>query len=262
MPSIDMVVVTGAGRGIGKAIAVELGSRGVHVFGISKTESVDATRDEIVAQGGSASSLRMDLSGDAEAIRQAVHDRVSRSGLKSVGVVLAAAVLGPTGPLSETSLEAWKECLNVNLFGNLAVAQGCMSTMLSARFGRILALAGGGSAYAYPTFPAYSASKTAMVRAVENLHEDLRNCGDFAVVCLAPGAVETRMLQQVRAAGAVVKTTVDLAEPVRFARQFLFCETCGFSGRFVHVRDDWTPYLDVPNLSPKAETWRLRRIEA
>src|SRR5258708_466943 len=258
MPPIEAVLVTGAGRGIGKAIALDLAVSGVHVVCLSKSANADITRDEIMERGGSAESLSLDLSRYAEAERAAgtcgePHQRW--------GVVLAAGILGPTGSLAETKLEEWRECMELNVLGNLAAVKGLLHRMLAARFGRILAFAGGGSAYAYPLFPAYSASKTAMVRAVENLNKDLEGKGDFAVACLAPGAVETDMLARVREAGAEIKTTTDIAEPVRFAREFLFSTSCGFSGSFVHVRDKWLEYLNNGQTLNTESQWKLRRIE-
>jgi hypothetical protein len=99
-----------------------------------------------------------------------------------------------------------------------------------------------------------------MVRTIENIQADLDSKGDFAAVCLAPGANETNMLKQTRAAGAQVKTTVDLSEPVRFVREFLFSRDCGFAGAFVHVRDNWQEYLNNGRKADK-EKWRLRRTE-
>jgi NAD(P)-dependent dehydrogenase (short-subunit alcohol dehydrogenase family) len=119
---------------------------------------------------------------------------------------------------------------------------------------------GGGAAYAYPLFPAYAAAKTATVRTIENIQADLDGKGDFAAVCLAPGANETKMLAQVRAAGAQIKTTVDIGEPVRFVREFLLCRDCGFKGAFVHVRDNWMDFLDAGRKQDD-KLWKLRRTE-
>jgi len=145
--------------------------------------------------------------------------------------------------------------------GNLAVVQACLPKLQTSGWGRILFFAGGGSAYAYPLFPAYSIAKTALVRAVENLHEDLRGWGEFAVSILAPGAVETEMLAEVRASGAEVRTTVPINEPIAFVRSFLASEKRDLSGRFVHVRDRWPEILCGETTLDRDDLWKLRRVE-
>jgi len=239
---------------------LDLAARGLHVVCISQSQNAEDTARSIRESGGSATALRLDLR-DAEAAGEQVEQRILSSGFERLAVVLAAGTLGPTGPLVASSASAWLECFQVNLLGNLAVARALLKPMLAAGYGRIVAFAGGGSAYAYPLFPAYSASKTAMVRTIENLDCDLQGNGDFATACLAPGAVETDMLAQVRAAGAEVRTTVDIAEPVEFVREFVFCKSCGFSGSFVHVRDNWREYLNNGRALPNAASWKLRRTE-
>jgi NAD(P)-dependent dehydrogenase (short-subunit alcohol dehydrogenase family) len=256
----DLVIVTGAGRGMGRAIASEIGRRGAAVLCISRTESCLETAKDIVAAGGAAEALPLDL-GDYVKVGEAVAQWIDGRSYKRIGAVLAAGTLGPSGPLWETPLEEWDAALRVNLLGNLAVARASLSKMRANRFGRLLFFAGGGAAYANPTFPAYAIAKTALVRAVENLHEDLKDAGDFAVAILAPGAVDTEMLARVRAMGGEVRTTVPIEEPVAFACAFLSARECGFSGCFVHVRDEWRPLLEHARKLPKKDLWKLRRVE-
>jgi NAD(P)-dependent dehydrogenase (short-subunit alcohol dehydrogenase family) len=258
-PCPDAVIVTGAGRGIGRAIAIDLGHAGAHVVCVSRTENAADTAAEIRNSGGRAEALVLDLA-DYDVVEQTVARRVQALSLEKWGVVLAAGVLGPAGPLTACSLVEWDECHRVNVLGNLGVLRGTLPSMVDSRFGRVVFFAGGGAAYANPSFPAYAASKTAIVRIAENVHEDLTGQGDFSVVCIAPGAVDTDMLKAVRAAGVVVKTPADMSEPVNFVRAFLSSSSCSFSGGFVHVRDEWQPYLDSDRVLPSS-LWRLRRRE-
>src|SRR5258708_32894370 len=115
MPPIEAVLVTGAGRGIGKAIALDLAVSGVHVVCLSKSANADITRDEIMERGGSAESLSLDLSRYAEAERAAGTCGESH---QRWGVVLAAGILGPTGALVETNLEDWREGMETKLLAN------------------------------------------------------------------------------------------------------------------------------------------------
>lgn len=258
--NIDIVVITGAGRGIGRGIALDFGKRGVNVLCISKTKNSTLVSRAINKNGGSAESLALDLS-DYEKTYTTLSKWVKKRSYKRYALILAAAVLGPRGPITKSSLEKWDDCHRVNVLGNLAVIKSILPVMIKNKFGRIITFAGGGSAYPFPTFPAYSATKTAIVRIAENLYEDLKQRGDFIVVCLAPGAVATDMLEEVREAGAEVRSTVDITKPIKFVREVVNARKCAFSGAFVHVNNDWKEYLNSNKKLKSDSYWRLRRIE-
>jgi len=257
--SLDAVFITGAGRGIGAAMARHLGGTGVPVVCLSRSNAA-AVAEEIRSAGGTAESLCVDLS-DLSGTRQAVSRWLATTHYSRFGVILAAAVTGAPGGLTNGNLADWAQTIQVNLLGNFAALQALLPRMLEARFGRIVTLAGGGAAYAYPLFSAYAASKAAVVRATENLHEELSARGDFRVVCLAPGAIETDMLAAIRAAGGEARTIGKMDEPVRFVERFLAARNCAFSGRFVHVRDSWSEFLEEAGKQLPADQWLLRRIE-
>ena len=254
----DAVIITGAGRGLGQAVARQCAADGLPVLCLARTASAEATAAAIRAGGGRADSLTVDLA-DPAATEHAVGAWIGRQAFRRLAVVCAAGTLGPPGGIFEGNLADWARTFQTNVLGNLAVVRALLPRMVAAGYGRIVTIAGGGAAYAYPLFSGYALSKTALVRATENLEVELRGKGDFLTVCLAPGAMETEMLARVRAAGATVKTTVDLAEPVAFVAEFIRAEACGFSGRFVHVRDPWREWLK-PGAMP-GERWRLRRVE-
>ncbi len=233
---------------------------GATVLCISQSHRAAQTSEYICGNGGRSDWISVDLR-EYEDAGEKVESWLEGKTFGRIGVVLAAAILGPPGPLKDTSLKEWDGTLRTNVLGNLAVAQATLPTMLQNKYGRLLFFAGGGAAYEYPIFPAYAASKTALVRAVENLHQDLKDAGNFAVTILAPGAVETDTLARVREHGGFVRTTVPIDEPVEFARQFLSSTTCGFSGCFVHVRDSWPTLLNNDNHLDRKELWKLRRVE-
>ncbi|SEF52499.1 3-oxoacyl-[acyl-carrier protein] reductase [Bryocella elongata] len=256
--SPDLVVVTGAGRGIGHAIAMDQGKR-AHVLCLSRSGRAVETAEAIRVDGGSADALVVDLERPEES-EATLTEWLRGKPFSRIAAVFAAGVLGPEGPLEASSIAAWETTFRANVFGNLAIAKAILPKQRANSFGRLLFFGGGGAAYAYPAFPAYAASKAALVRIVENLHEDLKDAGDFATAILAPGAIETDMLARVRETGAEIRTTVGIEEPVAFARAFLAAESCGFSGRFVHVRDRWPEYLNGGE-PLDANLWKLRRVE-
>jgi len=256
------VVVTGAGRGIGREVALTLAARGVAVLCVSRTATAEATRDDIRARGGTADALLADLA-DPSAARDAVAAWLEAQPHRQLGAVLAASELGPHGPLEATDIAAWAHTLAVNLLGNLAVVQALLPRMLDAGGGRIAFFEGAGATHPYPDFPAYSASKTALLRAVENLHRDLDPRGDFAVIAIHPGAVDTDMLKQATAGrGITLSNTTPAAESARLVDTFLHDSTAArrFSGRSVRVREPWSDaVVAADDLDP--QRWMLRRTD-
>jgi NAD(P)-dependent dehydrogenase (short-subunit alcohol dehydrogenase family) len=256
----DAVVVTGAGRGIGRAAALAIGGRGIPILCISRTMTCEATAAAINQGGGQAEACRLDLA-DYVATEKALLGWIATRPYRRLALVLAAAIIGPAGPLQEADLAGWARTLAVNLLGNLAVVRALTPRLRDARYGRILFFGGGGGAYAYPVLPAYAASKAAVVRATENLAHDFADAGDVAVVCLAPGAVETDMLREVRAAGGDVRSPGPVDDALAFIQAFIDSpKSRALSGRFVHARDGWREVLaESTVLTP--EQWTLRRAE-
>src|SRR5688572_27309428 len=99
-------MVTGAGRGIGRVIAMELGRRGVYVVCVSKTENCQRTAVDITAAGGAAEAVMVDLA-DAATTQSAVAKTAERRGALRWAGVMAAAELGPLGPLEGSDLTGW-----------------------------------------------------------------------------------------------------------------------------------------------------------
>jgi NAD(P)-dependent dehydrogenase (short-subunit alcohol dehydrogenase family) len=142
----DLVIVTGAGRGIGKTIALEFGKSEATVLCISRSQNAEATADEIRERGGNAQALQLDLESFAE-VGQQVSAWIAGKSFLRIGVVLAAGSLGPTGSLLNTNLSEWESAFRSNVLGNLAVVQAVLPAMLENKFGRLLFFAGGGAAY-------------------------------------------------------------------------------------------------------------------
>ncbi|HEY3897551.1 MAG TPA: SDR family oxidoreductase [Chthoniobacter sp.] len=255
---LDAVVVTGAGRGLGRAVALMAGRLGIPVLCIGRSNNIEETRAEIAMHGGHAEALMVDLT-EVNSVLGQVGAWIASKPFRRLAVVLAAGTLGAPGGLLDGDLDDWSRTFQANVIGNLAVVKALLPAMRAAGFGRVVTVAGGGAAYAYPVFSGYALSKTALVRATENLDAELRGQGDILTVCLAPGAMETRLLDAVRATGAEVRTVVPIAETVEFIREFIHAEACGFSGRFVHVRDNWRAWLGKK--SAPDGLWLLRRNE-
>jgi 3-oxoacyl-[acyl-carrier protein] reductase len=253
----DIVIVTGAGQGLGKQVALELAKEKVKVLCISKTSNCYSTAEQINKEGGNAQPMQIDFI-NLYYTKKSIQQWCERYPDNTFGVVLNAGVLGKPGGILDSRMEDWEETIHVNLLGNMAVLQGVLPSMIKKQFGRVIALAGGGAAYAFPTFSGYALSKVAIVREVENIAEELKDkIKDFCILALAPGAMKTEMLKKVLEAGAEVRTTVEMEEPVNFIRDFMqddFKNTEWLSGRFMHVRDNFST-------EDYKDKWKLRRLE-
>jgi NAD(P)-dependent dehydrogenase (short-subunit alcohol dehydrogenase family) len=246
-------IVTGGGRGIGRAIAESLAGAGATVHVVSRSATAQTTAVHITEQGGAAVA-HIGSVADVD-FSQLVVAATEEAGGADI-LINAAAVLGPTGPFQSLPPGSFDEVLSVNLLGTCNFMQAVLPGMTDRGFGRIINFAGGGAAYSYPRFSPYAVSKVAVVRLTETVAEEL-SVGDVTVNVIAPGAVSTDMLREVRRGGGEVRTTVGIEEPVRLVMYLAGTESSHINGRFIHVRDD---YLDQA-LFESAEMLKLRRIE-
>lgn len=250
-------LITGAGRGIGRAVALDLAERTcTRLVLVSRTSTCEATAVACNAiRPGSATALQWDLAAFDEG---APRLEALLANLPSpVALVHCAGVLGPTGPFAESRMDDFLAALSVNLVSGLRLVHGLLGRMRREGAGRLVLFAGGGAAYGYPNFASYGTAKVALVRFAETLAMELGDSGPLITI-IAPGANDTDMLAEVRRAGGYVKTTVAMDEPCRLVRRLLVEDTRGLHGRFVHVRDEWTgeSALGLGN-----DHWKLRRVE-
>ena len=247
-------IVTGSGRGIGKAVAEDLASAGARICLVSQSDSSRQVADAITASGGLAQAYVGSVA-DESFCNSVVTDCARRFGGPHI-LVNAAGTLGPSGKFSTLPMAEFAKTIAVNLLGPCYLIHGVLPHMESAGFGRIINFAGGGAAYSYPNFAPYGTSKAAIVRLTEIIADEI-TIPKITVNVIAPGAVATDMLAEVRRRGGEVRTTVDISEPVRLVH-FLCSETSGhITGRFIHARDSYTD----PSLFDTKDMLKLRRIE-
>jgi NAD(P)-dependent dehydrogenase (short-subunit alcohol dehydrogenase family) len=111
-----------------------------------------------------------------------------------------AGVYGPKGPIESVSTEAWARAVEINLLGSVWMSAAVVPHFKKQRYGKIIQLSGGGATAPLPRLSAYAASKAAVVRFAETLAEELRHDG-IDVNSIAPGALNTRLLDEVLEAG-------------------------------------------------------------
>jgi NAD(P)-dependent dehydrogenase (short-subunit alcohol dehydrogenase family) len=195
-------IITGANQGLGLAIAKAYVEAGASVLmcarDAGRLESARAEVERLASHGQRVLAVAADVSSE---------DRVA--GLASLALstftqvhalVNNAGVYGPLGPIEEVDWRAWVEAVEINLFGSILMCRALLPHFKARRYGKIVQLSGGGATAPLPRMSAYAASKAAIIRFAETLAEEVRGDG-IDVNAIAPGALNTRMLDEVLAGG-------------------------------------------------------------
>ncbi len=244
------ILVTGAGRGIGKRVAIGFAKLGARIGLLARSKAeLDAAHLEIEYSGGNALRFRADVC-DFEQIHTAV-DRMRVHYGHIDAVICAAGTLGPIGPFMDIPMKAWMEALQVNLVGVGNTCRAVIPSMVERRAGKIVVLAGPGSETSRPNFSAYAVSKTAVVRLAEVLADELSE-SNVQINCVNPGGTYTSTTDEILQAGSRAgwKET-EAASQVRVTGgtspekqmelfEFLASEASNhISGKLLNVTDDW-----------------------
>jgi NAD(P)-dependent dehydrogenase (short-subunit alcohol dehydrogenase family) len=197
-----VTVVTGASQGLGRAIAEEFVKEGAHVAICARDSALlETVRCQLQEQATSGQRV-VAQAGDVSSQDQ-MHELFRRTeqevGLVDV-LVNNAGVYGPKGPSELVDLEEWSRALEINLLGTFIPTRFAIAQMKKKGRGKIINLSGGGATNPLPRLSAYAASKAAVVRLTETLAEELREFS-IAVNAIAPGALNTRFLDEVLQAG-------------------------------------------------------------
>ncbi|HOL70112.1 MAG TPA: SDR family NAD(P)-dependent oxidoreductase [Bryobacteraceae bacterium] len=262
------VLVTGAGRGIGKRLAIGFARAGARVGLLARSRAeLDLTHMEIEHAGGAALRIRADVTDYDQVCAAVDRMRVHFGGVHVL--VAAAAIQGPIGPLAECAPKAWVEAIETNLIGVMHACRAVLPQMIERRSGKIIVLSDEGCAAPRRNFSAYASAKAGVARLVETLAEEVRD-HNIQVNCMAPGATYTHMTDQILSAGdrAGWKAKEEALE-LRFSggtpaekqielALFLASERSNhISGRLIHVNDDWQR-LEHSSIHP--ELYTLRRV--
>lgn len=194
-----LALLTGAGRGIGRATALALAQEGAElVLSARSRDELDETAAACRDAGAKAHVVQADL-----ASTQDVH-RLADAALAIHGhvdvLVNNAGVYGPIGPFQELDLDAWERAHRVNLFSPFLLTQRIAPSMIARRRGKIVFLAGGGATQPLPHISAYASSKAAVVRLAETLAHELRP-HHVQVNAVSPGLVDTKLQDDLLDAG-------------------------------------------------------------
>jgi 3-oxoacyl-[acyl-carrier protein] reductase len=191
-------LVTGAGRGIGRAIALGLAGDGAQVALLARSVDQLAEVAAAVSAAGSTALVVPTDVGDPEGVNQAVAIVLAEFGAVDI-LVNDAAVVAPLGPTVSVDADAWALAFAVNVVGPLRLTQAVLPGMIDREWGRIANVSSGIAAHpaAMIGMNAYAASKAALEAHTFNLAAELVGTGVTANV-YRPGSVDTAMQGWIR----------------------------------------------------------------
>jgi NAD(P)-dependent dehydrogenase (short-subunit alcohol dehydrogenase family) len=269
-------LITGASQGLGKAIATEFVREGSHVAICARNgdllPAVAAELQEAATGRQKVLAAECDVSSEVEVYQ--LFRRIE-SELGSVGVLVNnAGVYGPKGESENVPLGEWTRAIEINLFGTFLPCRAAIPQMKLSGRGKIINLSGGGATNPLPRLSAYAASKAAVVRLTETLAEELRGFS-IDVNAVAPGALNTRLLDEVLAAGPTAVGAsfyekaleqrgsggVPLEKGARLCVYLASSESDGITGKLLSAQwDPWEKLHQFREKLAKSDVYTLRRI--
>jgi NAD(P)-dependent dehydrogenase (short-subunit alcohol dehydrogenase family) len=269
-------IITGANRGLGKVIAEHFVRAGASVLLTARDEDLLATvhrellpvakgKQKILSRPGDVSNRQDCDAWVAQASRELPNFCI---------LVNNAGVHGAKGALEEANWDQWVRTIEINLLGPVYLCRAVIPIFKKNLYGKIINLSGGGATSPMPRVSGYAASKAALVRTTETLAVELKDW-NIDVNAIAPGAMNTRMLDEVLEAGPE-KVGKDLYErslkqreeggapPTKAAALSVFLassQTDGITGRLISaVWDDWWKLPSQREQLSGTDVYTLRRI--
>lgn len=187
MPN-PVAIITGAGRGIGRAAAVELSSRGYDCVLVARTrDPLDAVARELKTRSLVAPA---DVT-DFDAVQKVVAEALAKFG--RLDAIVNNAGLAPARSIGETDIETWHAVINTNLSSAFYFAKAGWEALKLSR-GAIVNIGSEASRDPFPGFLAYASAKAGLNSLTQVLHREGREFG-IRAYCVAPAAVETGMFR-------------------------------------------------------------------
>ncbi|KAF0818840.1 MULTISPECIES: 3-ketoacyl-ACP reductase [unclassified Cytobacillus] len=181
-------LITGAGRGIGRAAAIALAKEGVHIGLLGRTiENLEKVAEELSQYEVNVSAAAADVA-DLEAVSHAVEH--IKSDLGSVDILINNAGIAKFGGFLELSPDEWESIIQVNLMGVYNVTRAVLPEMIEQKSGDIINIASTAGQKGAPVTSAYSASKFAVLGLTESLMLEVRK-HNIRVSALTPSTVAT-----------------------------------------------------------------------
>ena len=267
-------LITGGSQGLGRVIAEAFVREGASVMLCARDANLlEGTRAElagIAAPGQQVLARACDVSSEQQ-VNALAAVAIAEFGAVHV-LVNNAGIYGPLGPTESVPLDEWTRAIEINLYGVLLPCRALIPHFKAAGRGKIIIISGGGATNPLPNISSYAASKAAVVRLMETFSEELKP-HHIDVNAVAPGALKTRMMQEVLDAGPEkvgaafyaknVKWTEDGATPPALAANLCAYlasgESDGVTGRLISAQ--WDPWKTLHTHRDEfGDIYTLRRI--
>lgn len=271
-----VAIVTGANQGLGLEISRKYVNAGASLVMCARnSDLLTKVQKELtsgLASGQVIEVIPTDVS-DLQGVEQLVKATLQRFGRIDI-LVNNAGIYGPMGPIEDVDWVQWIKAIEINLFGSILMCRAVLPIMKKQHKGKIIQLSGGGATNPMPNISAYAVSKAAIVRFAETLAEEVREF-NIDVNAIAPGALNSRMLDEVLAAGPekVGKAFFDKSikqkesggtgfdQGAKLAVFLASDASNGITGKLISaVWDNWEHWAEHLDELSASDVYTLRRI--
>jgi NAD(P)-dependent dehydrogenase (short-subunit alcohol dehydrogenase family) len=190
-----VAIVTGASRGIGRAISVALAQENATIVLAARSiQQLQKTADQVTEAGGEARIVHVELT-EEQSIQNLI--QVTGEKLGRLDILVNNAGVTHSAPLEKTSTEDWQRCITINTTAPFILCREALPLLKKSQAAHIINIASVVGIKGYPLQSAYTASKHALRGMTMSLAEELRG-SDIRVHLLCPGGVDTDMVDSVR----------------------------------------------------------------
>lgn len=270
------VLITGSNQGIGYELAKYLCKNGYNLIlcarNIVKLANVEKELSIIKKKNQFIISKNLDISSEKKVDN---FFKLNFKKLSKVDVLInCAGIYGPKGLFQNQNWQNWKDVIRINLLGSIYIIKKILPYFTKKNKGKIIQFAGGGAASPFPFFTAYSASKVGLVRFIENISLELKD-KNIQINCIAPGPVNTRMLDEVLVAGPAnvgksfyeksIKQKRDGGTDIKKINELVYYlinkDSKNLSGKLISAQwDNWKNFKKRIDEINKSDLGTLRRI--
>ena len=205
-------LVTGGGRGIGRAIAVALAREGASVAVAARTHS--EIEDAAAECGSGAIAIRLDVTDEADC---AAAVELCRQRLRSLDILVNGAGIASSSKFANLSVQSWREIMTTDLDGPFLMTRAAVPSMLARRWGRVISIGTTASRVGAPYVAAYTAAKHGLLGLMRSLAAEYAGAG-VTFNCVCPGFTDTSMTDEtVRNIAAKTGRSPDQARAALFS---------------------------------------------